>query len=67
MIRWRGMSWTARGHLLLTGFFALTIIPTIAWWHDSVLWVGLLSVWALVATHAGAYSAARADQKADEK
>lgn len=59
------MSWTARAHLALTVFFTVMVIPTVLVWRDSVFWVALLSIWALVATHAGAYSAARADQKAD--
>lgn len=41
-------------------FWSSMIIPTILWWHNSVLWVALLSIYALVITAAGAEQAAEA-------
>ncbi len=52
----------ARVHLSLTGLWALAVIPTVIWWHDSILWVAFISVYANVATHWGAYQASRAEQ-----
>lgn len=44
-------------------FWIAMIIPTVVWWHDSVLWVSLLSIYALVITAGGAEQAAEAAQK----
>jgi hypothetical protein len=42
-------------------FWALMTVPTILWWKDSILWVGLISVYALVVSHLAAYSGSRAE------
>jgi hypothetical protein len=39
----------------------LRIIPTVAWWTESVLWIGLMSIWANVVSHFTAWIAARAE------
>lgn len=49
-------------HLLATGTWLLMTVPTLLWWHDSVLWVGLMSVYAIVVSHAAAYEAARSKE-----
>jgi hypothetical protein len=41
------------------------IAPTVLWWHDSILWVSLLSIYALVIGAAGAEQAAEAAAKKD--
>lgn len=41
-------------------------IPSLIWWKDSVLWVILISIYANIVGHLSGYSAARADQAAEE-
>ena len=48
-------------HKFATLFWAMTIIPTLIWWKDSILWVALMSCWANMGTHWGAYQASRAE------
>jgi hypothetical protein len=54
--------WT-RVHLWLTVAWALALVPTVLWWQDSVLWVAVTSIYGNVATHWGAWQAARAEEK----
>lgn len=56
------MKWS-RVHAALTGVWVLLAIPTLLVWKDSILWVGIMSVWANVASHWSAYQAARAEEK----
>jgi len=55
-----------RFHGIATLVWAALITPTVILWHSSILWVALMSVWANMATHFGAYQASRAEVKADE-
>lgn len=41
-------------HLALAVLWALMVVPTILFWKNSVLFVGLVSVYALVITHLSA-------------
>ena len=52
-------------HLVMTFVWIVATIPTLIWLRDSVLWVSLMSLYAIVISHAAAYSAARADEKVD--
>ena len=47
-------------HIGLTAFWALMMVPTILFFKDSVLWVSIVSIYALVASHWSAYEAAQA-------
>ncbi len=49
-------------HIILTGVWTLLIIPTVFFWKDSILWISLMSVYAIISTHWGAYQAAKADE-----
>ena len=49
-------------HRIMTGVWAVLIIPTVIWWRDSVLWVAVMSIWANVVGHWSAYQAARAEE-----
>lgn len=51
-------------HAALTVVWAVLAVPTVLWWHDSVLWVGLISVYANVVGHASAWQATRAEKAA---
>ncbi len=41
--------------------WALLAIPTVLWWKESILWVGLMSVYAAWIGHFGAWDAARGE------
>jgi hypothetical protein len=51
----------ARLHLALTFAWVLLVVPTLLWWKDSILWVSLMSWYAIVVSHLSAYAAARAE------
>lgn len=40
----------------------MLVIPTILWWKDSILFIGIVSVYANVVSHWGSYQAARAEK-----
>jgi hypothetical protein len=46
-------------HVVLAVGWALTAIPTVLWWSESILWVAFMSIYAIVSTHWGAVEAAR--------
>jgi hypothetical protein len=48
-------------HARLTVVWLLLIIPTVWWWHNSVLWVGLISCYANAVGHFSAYQGSRAE------
>lgn len=49
-------------HAAMTLVWAASVIPTLLWWRNSVLWIALLSVWANMAAHFGAWQGARAEE-----
>ncbi|HBV2583327.1 TPA: hypothetical protein MDS46_004396 [Klebsiella pneumoniae] len=55
-----------RCHLVAAVMWAGLAIPSLIWWKDSVLWVILISIYANIVGHLSGYSAARADQAAEE-
>ena len=55
-----------RCHLVAAGMWVGLAIPSLIWWKDSVLWVILISIYANIVGHLSGYSAARADQAAEE-
>ena len=55
-----------RGHLVAAVMWVGLAIPSLIWWKDSVLWVILISIYANIVGHLSGYSAARADQAAEE-
>jgi hypothetical protein len=52
-----------RVHFWLTIAWGLLIVPTLIWWSESILWIALISIYANMATHWGAYEAARKGEK----
>lgn len=50
-----------RLHMLMTGLWALLVVPTLLWWRESILWVAFMSLYANVVGHWGAYQAARVE------
>jgi hypothetical protein len=55
------VEWWRRFHATMTGVWGLLIIPTVLWWHDSVLWIGLISCYANSVGHFSAYQGSRAE------
>ncbi|MDW1180971.1 hypothetical protein [Klebsiella pneumoniae] len=55
-----------RCHLVAAVMWVGLAIPSLIWWKDSVLWVILISIYANIVGHLSGYSAARADQGAEE-
>ncbi|SXD04599.1 hypothetical protein [Klebsiella quasipneumoniae] len=55
-----------RCHLVAAVMWVGLAIPSLIWWKDSVLWVILISIYANIIGHLSGYSAARADQAAEE-
>ncbi|HII0436904.1 TPA: hypothetical protein ACYX9L_000280 [Klebsiella pneumoniae] len=55
-----------RCHLVAAVMWVVLAIPSLIWWKDSVLWVILISIYANIVGHLSGYSAARADQAAEE-
>lgn len=48
-------------HAVMTIFWVVMTIPTVLWWHDSILYVALISVYALIIGHWSAWQASRAE------
>ncbi|WP_040247249.1 hypothetical protein [Klebsiella pneumoniae] len=55
-----------RCHLVAAVMWVGLAIPSLIWWKDSVLWAILISIYANIVGHLSGYSAARADQAAEE-
>ena len=56
----------ARVHLALALVWAVLTIPTLLWWKNSILWVSLMSIYAIVISHLAAYSAGHAEKAASQ-
>lgn len=54
-----------RFNAVMTFVWLLLVVPTVVWWKESILWIGLMSVWANVAGHFGVWMGARAEEAAD--
>lgn len=50
-------------HLIMSGVWALLLIPTLLFWPNSVLWVLMISLYANFIGHLSAYQAARAEKQ----
>jgi uncharacterized membrane protein YdbT with pleckstrin-like domain len=50
-----------RFHATMTIVWLVLTVPSLLWWSESLLWIILLSVWANVASHFGAWQGARAE------
>lgn len=54
-----------RFNAVMTIVWVVSLVPSLLWWRDSVLWVIVLSVWANAASHLAAWMAARAETAAE--
>jgi preprotein translocase subunit SecG len=55
-----------RSHVVLAAVWMLLTIPTVLWWHDSVLWVAFASLYANALTHVSSYMGGRAEKAAND-
>jgi hypothetical protein len=53
---------SSKFHLYMGVFWGIMLIPTILWLGQLVMYVSLISVWALISTEWGAYQASRAEE-----
>ncbi|HEX4501496.1 MAG TPA: hypothetical protein VH187_10140 [Scandinavium sp.] len=53
-------------HLISAGAWVVLAIPSVIWWKNSVLWVIIISIYANVVGHLSGYTAARADEAAEQ-
>lgn len=60
-----GAEWWRLFHAIATVVWLLLGIPTVLWWNQSILWLGLMSVYACFSTHLSSWQATRAEVKAD--
>jgi hypothetical protein len=58
------MRFSIRTHRVLAAVWAVTIIPSMLWWSDSVLWVQVMSIYAISVAHWAAGNSARAEDAA---
>lgn len=56
-----------RLHLILTWGWVALLVPTILWWKDSILFIGMASVYANVVSHWTAWQAAKAEEAVNDK
>lgn len=54
-------------HAVMTVAWFLACVPTVVWWHASVLWVALISCYANAVGHASAWQATGAEMSSGEK
>lgn len=59
------MNWR-KVHLIAVGVWILLGIPTVVWWKESILWIAIMSIYAIVAAHWSAYQGARAENEEKE-
>lgn len=49
-------------HLTMVFVWAALLVPTLIWWKNSILWVCIMSDYALLAAHWSSYQGARAER-----
>jgi hypothetical protein len=57
----------SRAHLALLVVWLALVVPTVVLWRDSVFWVSLMSIYAILATHWSGWNAARAKEEAQAR
>lgn len=53
-------------HFWMTGLWILLVIPTVFILRQSVFWVSLMSIYAIIVTHWTGFSAAKGEQEVHE-
>lgn len=52
-------------HTIALGIWLALVVPTVLFWRDSVFWVNVMSLYAILATHWAGRHAARAKEAAE--
>lgn len=55
-----------RFHFWMIWVWAATLVPTLLWWRESLLWIAFMSLYAIVVGHWGAFQASHAEEKVIE-
>lgn len=55
-----------KAHLTASVAWIILAIPSVIWWKSSVLWVIIISIYANIVGHLSGYTAARADEAAEQ-
>lgn len=65
----QGVHGLRKFHGVMALAWTILIVPTLLWWHDSVLWVAVMSLYANIASEMAAWQASRVEtrQEAMEK
>ena len=53
-------------HFWMTVLWILLVIPTVFWLRNSVFWVSIMSIYAIIVTHWKGFSAAKGEQEIHE-
>lgn len=53
-------------HLTFAVVWTCLAVPTVLIWKDNILWVSLMSIYAIVVAHLSAYQATRAEKAAKD-
>jgi hypothetical protein len=59
--------YAVRTHATLFFFWVLMTIPSVLWWHDSILYVIFISLYAIWVTHLSAMQGALADRRVKDE
>lgn len=59
--------YAVRTHATLFLFWVLMTIPSVLWWHDSILYVIFISLYAIWITHLSAMQGALADRRVKDE
>lgn len=53
--------YTMKLHLALMVMWIILIVPTLLWWKESILWVLMISIYANIVGHWGAFQAVKSE------
>lgn len=53
---------SSKFHKIMTIVWIVLVIPTMLWWRESLIWIVMMSIYAIIVSHFGAYQAARAEE-----
>jgi aryl carrier-like protein len=52
-------------NLIMTGVWAIMLVPSVIWWRESVVWLVFMSWYANLVGHIAAFVAAKAETAAE--
>lgn len=54
-------------HFCMAVLWGLLTIPTVLIWKESILWIGFMSIYAIIVSHVTGWDAAKAEAAAEDK